>query len=273
MARNKIGYGLALSRRNWLRFISSAAAVTWMGDSAFGAVPVTDRLDRVAAKGREFLANLFDPTVDLLPEFRGSQTYWLFHDNYLAAKVLHKSHPLVAEKITKSLASYSIRKSGKIEILFDEAKEPLPFRHYKLTEVRRIGDKVIKTEIVTDQVLTGWEEYADLLLLATMALSDKSQANERFRQAMQMWDGMGFKDRVVEVQKVYATYKLALALIAAKEVGERASAHEAILERLLEQQSEDGGWITDYDRSGKPVGVANVETTSLAVLALDAVMK
>jgi hypothetical protein len=109
-------------------------------------------------------------------------------------------------------------------------------------------------------------------MLATMALPEKLQANERFRQAMQMWDGMGFKDRVVEEQHLYATYKLALALLAAKKVSERPSAHEAILERLLGQQSEDGGWITDYDRHGKPVGVANVETTSLAVLALDAVV-
>jgi len=90
---------------------------------------------------------------------------------------------------------------------------------------------------------------------------------------MQMWDGMGFNDRVVEEQQRYATYKLALALVAAKKVGERPSAHEAIVERLLAQQSKDGGWITDYDRNGKPIGVANVETTSLAVLALDAVTK
>ncbi len=63
---------------------------------------------------------------------------------------------------------------------------------------------------------------------------------------------------------------MALALIAASRLGERPPAHEAILERLLAQQSKDGGWITDYDFRGNPVGLANVETTSLAVLALDA---
>jgi hypothetical protein len=36
------------------------------------------------------------------------------------------------------------------------------------------------------------------------------------------------------------------------------------------QQQKDGGWITDYDAERKPLGLANVETTSLAILALEA---
>lgn len=39
-------------------------------------------------KGQAFLVNLLDPDLGLLPEYRGSSVYWLFHDNYLAAKVL-----------------------------------------------------------------------------------------------------------------------------------------------------------------------------------------
>jgi hypothetical protein len=46
-----------------------------------------------------------------------------------------------------------------------------------------------------------------------------------------------------------------------------------ILELLLSQQNEDGGWITDYDAEQKPVGLANVETTCLAIIALEAVLK
>lgn len=215
--------------------------------------------------------DLLDPTLDLLPEFQGSTTYWLYHDNYLAAKVLQSSHPTVAARIKKAMRSYNVQASGKIEILFGEAKEPLPFRHHKLTEVRRIGDKVIKTEIVTEQAMAGWEEYADLLLMASIVLDDKAQAQRHLQQALVMWDGMGFKDRVVEKHDRYATYKLALALLAAEKLGKRSPAHEAILERLLAQQAKDGGWITDYDLKGQPVGLTNVETTSLAVLALDAV--
>ena len=43
--------------------------------------------------------------------------------------------------------------------------------------------------------------------------------------------------------------------------------------RLLKMQADTGGWITDYKPDGTPVGMANVETTSLAILALDAALQ
>jgi hypothetical protein len=43
---------------------------------------------------------------------------------------------------------------------------------------------------------------------------------------------------------------------------------DKLLARLLRLQRRDGGIVTDYDVQGRPVGEANVETTSLAVLAL-----
>jgi hypothetical protein len=178
-------------------------------------------------------------------------------------------------RIATAIQSYGVRESGKIEILFGEAKHPLPFRHFRLDEVRHIGDKVVKTEVVTEQVMTGWEEYADLLLLAAVALaeSEPSKAEDCLQKALQMWDGRGLKDRVVTKNNRYATYKLALALLASSKLGLRPPAHEAILERLLAQQNTEGGWITDYDTSGKPRGRANVETTSMAILALDVVAR
>jgi len=32
---------------------------------------------------------------------------------------------------------------------------------------------------------------------------------------------------------------------------------------------QSGGWITDYDATGKPLGLANVETTCLVLMALE----
>jgi hypothetical protein len=64
---------------------------------------------------------------------------------------------------------------------------------------------------------------------------------------------------------------VALALLAADRLKVQPTVKEALVERLLKQQGKDGGWVTDYDKKGKPVGQANVETTALAVLALDTV--
>ena len=226
-----------------------------------------------AARGRQFLVGLLDPSTNLLPEFRGSKTYWLYHDNYLAAKVLQKSHPEVAQKIAEAMDGYGVKESGKIEILFGESSRPLPFRHFQLREVKQIGNKLIKTETVTDKEMNGWEEYADLSFLAALAEKEPATARQFFLRGMAMWDGIGFHDRAAQASGIYATYKLALALVTAARLGEHPEAHATIMKRLLAQQAKNGGWITDYDRDGKPVGVANVETTSLAILAVEAANK
>ena len=226
-----------------------------------------------ATRGRQFLVGLFDPNMRLLPEFRGSSVYWLYHDNYLAAKVLAKSHPEMAQKITRAISEFGIKESGKIEIVFGEARNPLPFRHFQLNEVRRIGNKLVKTEVVTDHVMDGWDNYADLLFLAALAENEPAKARQHFVHGMAMWDGKGFNDRVARKNGIYATYKLALAVLAAARLDKQSDALPAVLERLLAQQGRDGGWITDYDKIGKPVGMANVETTSLAILAVEAIEK
>jgi hypothetical protein len=226
-----------------------------------------------AARGRRFLTGLFDPALGLLPEYRGARLYWLYHDNYLAAKALARTDPALADKITAAIRRHGVGESGKIEILFGEARRPLPFRHYRLVEVRRAGDKLIKTEVAGEQVLRGWEAYADLHFLAAVASAetDPRQARRHFEQGVRLWDGVGFRDRVAKQAGKYAAYKVALALLAAAKLKLRPAEQGALLGRLLKQQGEDGGWVTDYDEGGKPLGQANVETTALAVLALDAV--
>jgi hypothetical protein len=225
------------------------------------------------AHGERFLAGLLDPALDLLPEFAGSDTYWLFHDNYLAAKVLEHTDPKAAAKIRAAMKRYGVTRSGKIEILFHENPHPLPLRRYELKEIARVGNKIIKTEMSTDRVFTEFRLYADLLFFAAMAETDRAHAKSFFDEATQCWDGQGFNDHAAKQNDPretlkYATYKLALALIAAKKLGLNPPQRKKLTERLLRQQDAAGGWITDYDSQLRPSGRANVETTSLAILAL-----
>jgi hypothetical protein len=226
-----------------------------------------------AARGRKFLVGLFDPAVELLPEYRGASVYWLYHDNYLAAKVLAPHDKPLADKIAASIRRRGVTASGKIEILFDESPQGFPFRQYELTEIARVGERIIKTEVVTGEPFKGWREYADLLLLAAIFKAKENQDSDGAKQdltsALATWDGRGFRDQVTKKTGLYATYKLALALIAAARVKMRPPAHEQILAALLAQQADEGGWITDYDAEGNRIGLANVETTSLAVLAIE----
>lgn len=221
-------------------------------------------------RGRAFLVSLLDTNLSLLPEYRGARVYWLFHDNYLASKVLSHSHPGVARAIASAMAREGIRKSGKIEILFGEAESPLPFRQYELTDVRAVGDKVLRTEIVRKELLSGWTNYADLLLMAALAESNQSAARSHRDAAMRMWDGHGFMDPATRHLRRYSTYKLGLALLVSRRVSPPIEPPAAVMTKLLEMQDHSGGWITDYDAAGKKIGVANVETTCLAILGLEA---
>lgn len=233
------------------------------------SVVAEESLSQVTEKGRSFLTNLVDLKLQLLPEYRGAKVYWLFHDNYLASKVLQKSDPAVAQRIRVAIQREGVKRSGKIEILFGEAKKPLPFREFELVDVRRLGDKVIRTEVVTTNEMRGWTGYADLLFLASIADKNKAKAREDFDSAMRMWDGHGFMDAAAREMEVYSTYKLGLALIAAKRFSVRVP--DGVLTRLLAMQDADGGFVTDYRPDGTRVGMANVETTCLSILGIEAV--
>ena len=254
---------MAPSRRTFLKLlIATLSTQGWAADPH----------DAEIRRGREFLAGLLDADLRLLPEFRGAKTYWLSHDNYLAAKVLARTHPQIAGTILAAIRGEGIGESdGKVELFVGEASQVLPFRHYELKEVRRVGDKVIRTEVAGDRAMTGWETYADLLFIASMAERALPAAREHWESAMRMWDGKGFADAAFKEQRIYATYKLALATLAAGKLSPRAEVPPALLHRLFALQSESGGWITDYDADAKAIGVANVETTSLAILALESV--
>ncbi len=221
-------------------------------------------------RGLKFLVELFDDQVDLLPEFQGSTTYWLYHDNFLAARLLEKERPELARKIDQAIEKWGVKRSGKIEILFQNDATAPPFHHHELLEVGRVGNRQIKTEQVTDRLNEGWGEYADLRFLATISLASRNLelAKLQFEAGMKMWDGKGFADKVQALSGLYATYKLALALLAAKRIGSMAKELEPILARLQPLQNEHGGWITDYDASLKPRGLSNVETTCLALMAV-----
>lgn len=222
-------------------------------------------------RGREFLLRLMNPELHLLPEFAGHNVIWLYHDNYLAAKVLAPTHPAEAAKITAAIRRYGVERSGKIEMLFGEGA--LPLRRYELRDVAKSGKFNIRSEFSTDEVNAHLGGYADLLCFAAIAEPDVAKARTHFAAALAMWDGTGFNDDATRHSKLYATYKLALALQTARRLELQSPALTAMRGRLLKMQADSGGWITDYKPDGTPVGMANVETTSLAILALDAALR
>jgi len=161
-----------------------------------------------------------------------------------------------------------VTRSGKIELLFGEAE--LPLRRYELRDVSKTGAKVIRSEFTVAETIQDPENYADLLFFTAVAEKDAAKARAAYDAAMAMWDGTGFRDAAEKASRKYATYKLGLALCAARRFGDSGYASVRIRERLLRMQNDAGGWITDYKADGTRVGMANVETTCMAILGLEA---
>lgn len=248
--------------RYWPVLVPTVIAV--MGPAASSRTP--------ADRGRQFLAGLFDRELRLLPEYRGAKVYWLSHDNCLAARVLAKSNPRISRAIAAAIRREGLgRSDGKMDLLFGKSPEAMPFHEHALIDVRKAGEKTIRTEIKTSRPLKGWEGYADLLFFASLAQDEPAEARRLWDRAMKLWDGKGFADPAARGQRSYATFKLALAAIAAARLPEKPELPRALIDRLLALQEESGGWVTNYSGAGKPIGVSNVETTCLAILGCEAV--
>jgi hypothetical protein len=253
-----------LSRR---RLLALAALAAGSPRLVVGEAPETP-----AARARAFLRARFDPTLGLLPEYEGATVAWLYHDNYLAAKALDASDPAIARRVREAIAGYGETRSGKVEILFDEAPSPLPFRVPVLVDVAKVGRIQVRTERLTDRVHRDWRSYADLLLYDAIARrkAEPGAANASLGAAVALWDGVGLRDRVVAKQGIYATYKLALLVLAARKLGRTLAEEAAVLARMVGTQGPSGGFVTDYGPDGRPRGLANVETTCLCLFALEA---
>jgi hypothetical protein len=157
-----------------------------------------------------------------------------------------------------------------IEVLDGDIMD-LPIRDAEKITVTR--SPLVKLEQRTSPVMEDWDEYADLLLYAATDAANRGEialALERYTAAMKMFDGAGFADLAFRVDDRYATYKNALAIIAAQRLAQPV--RQDALAALLASQEASGGFMTRYDRARTTDDDANTETTALAVLALAALI-
>ena len=81
-----------------------------------------------------------------------------------------------------------------------------------------------------------------------------------------MWDGKGICDLATQTDGKYANYKLALILYASRVLGIELADYGEIEDKLWSMQQANGGITSLKDLDGGPVGSANTETTSMALL-------
>jgi hypothetical protein len=131
-----------------------------------------------------------------------------------------------------------------------------------------------------------WREYADLLLLVALSNNnrgDQANAVGNFTLAVQMWDGMGLRDKAYEhaygegqaqgTPNAYATYKLGLLLYVSGKLGVRLSSEQDVVQRIwLMQNQTSGGIFTHITPDGtRGDSDTNTETTAFVILGMTSI--
>jgi len=232
--------------------------------------PPTPGLEEAIASGLVFLRDRYDPAYHLLNEspVTAPDRYWLATDNWLAAHALRVAGDgSLAETVSAAVGDI---RHGLIEALDGEI---LPWPPHVETQTQVDGGIWTETRLAGPSY-ADWQEYADLALYAAIVAHNRnedSEARRLYRQALALFDGIGFADKAYLApggHGLYATYKLALAIYVGAQIEEPLD--RRLLPALLAKQDDSGGFVTLYQGDGAAQGDANTETTSYAILALAA---
>jgi hypothetical protein len=217
------------------------------------------------------------------------------NDNYVAYRILRRYFPDVASEIRACLYfQWNYHRDTKYSLILGDFISPIfPIMG---TQEQVLG--TVTVDGVTYEVrrvnYTAWiydyEDYADLCAISGLyewRIGNVYKAHYFLRKLKAMWDGIGLKDRVYDVNGFYSTYKNALALLLAERLGDYNFASTLRL-RCLQMQDiwdrlkkyYDAGQLTTYNTTGfitnylkdlspeNPSIPTNVETTCFVCYAL-----
>ncbi len=227
--------------------------------------------------GLAFLEARFNPVLGLLNEAPqdAPNIYWLTNDNALAAYALTKlGQKERAVAIQSTLQRYGHTANNLIEVVWG-ATVPFPPHVASPEMVDKIGDAQVKQEFHDrGGTFEDWAEYANLGFLGALNefnQGHKDEARAIFSTTLAQFEGSGFRDKAFDpAASRYETYKLALALYTGVNIGAPNPRGSQIRQALLDMQAVNGGFYTHYHDWHTPDGDTNTETTSLALLALNA---
>lgn len=230
-------------------------------------------------RGVAFLVSQYNPDLRLLqeaPELEPyTHHYYLTNDNALAAYTLETLgvEPELTTTLRASLAHYGYDHNGFIEVAWGEPIRWPPYHHIDQIVARSGEDTILQEIHAGPGYFYDWSAYSNLAFMAVLNehnLGNSEAARRLYEIEMSTFDGLGWQDKAYwDRAGVYETIGPAWALYAGATIG--ATVDQRVLRSLLAQQDPvSGGFHTHY-RPGEPrLADANVETTCLALLGLDA---
>jgi len=247
-------------------------------------------LDAPIADGLRFLRGQYNPEYGLLQESPniGRHRYYLTNDNTLAAYVFEKfGEDEMASILRASLDHYGYDSNGFVEVAWGEPIVWPPLHHKDIVVERKSAGECDFLEIeetgpLADCVLQethtpdlgffyDWSSFSNLHCMGAVNEYNKGNlavARWLYETALSTFDGIGWADEAWRRREgVYETIGPAWCVYAGALIG--AAVPENLLAALLAQQNkETGGFHTHYHRDDFQLADPNVETTSLALLAL-----
>lgn len=228
--------------------------------------------------GAAFLQGQYDPAIGLLEESPtlGEGNFYLTEDNALAAHALATvGDSELSAAVRATLAKYGHESNGFIEVAWGEPVRWPPLHqaaHHEEPVIAVVGDALIRNVNHDGPgYFYDWSAYANLAFMASV--NELNQGNQEAARRMyeiqaSTFNGRGFADKAYwDRGEVYETLGLAWGVYAGALLC--APVPDAMLAQLLAQQDPTtGGFYTHYNADSDRLADANVETTSVALLAL-----
>jgi len=235
-------------------------------------------------KATAFLVSNYNLKLGLISETTFSHIYWLYSDNFLAARALRQVGPFdpyliaIANNISATIQHYAPRlgsATNQYVVLSGTWKGPCSFANTSSPIVGQPSSMQVKVTLNNGTGTLSASDYADIAFLKAICLQyqgNYSQALTAFNLGASFFNGTGFADLQFtspagSSHGIYQTYKLALYIYTSRLLSQPVN--QAALAMLLKMQAPDGGFYSGYLPDLTHDNTAsNTETTSLAILAL-----
>jgi len=242
--------------------------------------------ERAIRAGIDYLTSNYNPDVGLIAETPHSNVYWLYSDNFLAALALNASNwssnstiTSIADNISATLRHYHSsfgNATNGYELLSSHWRGSCSLDSADNYTVTHVGDADVMVTLNNGSSTLPETQYADVAFLEAICnirLGNFTGWSQGFSDGASFFNGVGFNDtafREGSSKGIYQTYKLALFVYAMEsQCGPfNQTAYQSALTTLLQMQAPSGGFSTGYNPDLSINGTTNIETTSLAILAL-----
>jgi hypothetical protein len=250
----------------------------WFDYSAYGSssqsiasIPQTIDIQ----KAKQFIKNQYDPSVKLVKESPALDRFWLWTDNVLAVKVLSGFDNQLAQSINQTVnqakSQYKLEMRHPIAELVDR---PQDFSVKPSTELQISTNPDVRySDYASGETDLACGEYGDIAFLSSIHLFREGRTTEAktcYDLGAAQFDGIGVNDRPRQISAgAYDTFKMILWKIAQNITGFTSNGPpQPYTDNLIANaQDSDGGIMAEHTTIDPILGLTNVETTALAIMA------